>query len=147
MARPSVERLTAAFRDAVAGLTQEQIGEIVGVHQTTVSKWLTGKTQPPLEYLPAVEEHLGLQRGRLLRQAGFVDDDTDLETAIETAPAPIDPTDRQALLLLYRTFAVRHMANGSVMPSPRTPGMTRAEERLDAAAEEQRRRNAPPAAS
>lgn len=133
------ERVCRAFRLAYeqAGLTQEALAEATGVRQATISKYARGETQPPLDVLEKVDRALGRPAGHVLRLAGYVSDEVDLETAIETAPAEIDATDRQALLLLYRTFKARHMSNGVVMPSPRTPGMTRAEEELQRATAEQ----------
>lgn len=105
MARPSVERLTAALRDACddAGLKQEAIAEALGVHQTTVSKWLLGKTQPPLEHLWVIEEMCGLPRGRLLHIAGFVEPDDGVEAAIATDTV-LDEDSKAAVVKLYRTF-------------------------------------------
>lgn len=147
--RPEDTRLSDAFRVVYesAGIPQTQIADAIpGVDQPTVSKWARGERPPPLWALPLIEQVCGVRRGTILRHAGYVDDDIDLETAIETAPDVIDATDRSALLGLYRVFKARHLGNGNVMPSPRTPGMTRAEEALDRATEEQRRRDAPPAA-
>lgn len=146
MASPAAAaaQLGNALREATrsAGIMQKQIAEAVGRDQSTVSAWLSGDSWAPLWALPIIDELCRQKAGHILRLAGFVDPEIDLETAIETAPAPIDATDRQALLLLYRTFAVRHMGNGPVMPSPRTPGMTAAEEKLREATAEQARRDA-----
>lgn len=108
MARRISERpspLTEAFRVAceVAGLTQEQLAERLGVHQTTVSKWLVGKAQPPLEHLPIVDALCGERRGHILRLAGFVDDGVDVVAAINQDPA-LDEDSKAAMLLSYRTF-------------------------------------------
>ncbi len=115
MARPSVGRLTAALGDAcdAAGLKQEQIADVVGVHQTTVSKWLLGKTQPPLEHLWVIEEMCGLPRGRLLRVADFVEPDTSVEAAISQDP-DLDEDSRDSMVKLYRNF-VRLTASSSAV--------------------------------
>lgn len=142
--RPEDKRLSDAFRDVYesAGVSQVQIADALeGVDQPAVSKWARGLRPPPLWSLPVVETLCGVAKGTILRQAGFIADELDLETAIMTAPADIDPVDRQALLLLYRTFAARRMSNGPVMPLPRTPGMTAAEEQLRQASEEQARQH------
>jgi len=43
------------------GLSQLDVASRVGVRQQTVSKWLTGETQPRVKLLPAVAEVLGLE--------------------------------------------------------------------------------------
>lgn len=110
MARLSSERLsplTEAFRVAceVAGLTQEQLAERLGVHQTTVSKWLLGKAQPPLEHLPIVDALCGEPRGHILRLAGYVDDKSggDVLAAI-AQDAHVRDDAKPGLVDLYRSF-------------------------------------------
>jgi transcriptional regulator with XRE-family HTH domain len=43
------------------GLSQADVASQVGVRQQTVSKWLTGETQPRVKLLPALAETLGLE--------------------------------------------------------------------------------------
>lgn len=101
MARPEAERLTAAFRHACeqAGVTQEQLAERLGVHQTTVSTWLLGKAQPPLRHLPAIDELCGQPKGHVLRLAGYVDD-VDVKSALASDPS-LDPDGRGMVVRLY----------------------------------------------
>lgn len=56
------------------GLSQADVASRVGVRQQTVSKWLTGETQPRVKLLPALADTLGLEP-------------TDLSTALVPAPA------------------------------------------------------------
>ena len=49
----------AAVRKA-AGLTQEQLGELVGVSRQAVSKWESGETQPTTDKLPQLAMLLGV---------------------------------------------------------------------------------------
>ncbi len=55
------------------GLSQIDVANRVGVRQQTVSKWLTGETQPRVKLLPALAETLGLEP-------------TDLSTALVPPP-------------------------------------------------------------
>jgi transcriptional regulator with XRE-family HTH domain len=43
------------------GLSQADVATHVGVRQQTVSKWLTGETQPRVKLLPALADTLGLE--------------------------------------------------------------------------------------
>lgn len=138
------QAIQAARNDA--GLSQVALAEAIGIDQPRLSRYIRGIDLVPYELLPLIDKACGRRLGFVLERAGFVDREIDLETAIETVPDVIDEVDRSALLGLYRVFKARHLGNGNVMPSPRTPGMTRAEEALDRATEEQRRRDAPPAA-
>ena len=42
------------------GLTQEQLGELVGVTNKTVSRWETGTYMPPIEALEALSKEFGI---------------------------------------------------------------------------------------
>jgi hypothetical protein len=99
---PGPQRLTAAFNGALsdAGLTQEHLADKLGVHQTTVSKWIVGKAQVPLQHLPAIDELCGKPRGHILRLAGYVSDDIDLLAAIRTDPT-LDEDGRQHVVSAY----------------------------------------------
>lgn len=49
------------------GLTQEQLGERLGVSDVTVSRWETGKRRPDLATLAAIAEAIGIEFDRLAR--------------------------------------------------------------------------------
>lgn len=122
------ERVCRAFRLAYqqAGMTQEALAEATGIRQATISKYARGETHPPLDVLEKVDRALGKPAGHVLRLAGYVDDDVDLETAIQTFPAAVEPSGRQALLAVLRALAAKHLTDGPL----RTPGMVEAEEAL-----------------
>lgn len=96
--------MTAAFKLACeqAGVTQEQLAEHLGVHQTTVSGWFVGKAQPPLRHLPAIDELCGQPKGYVLRLGGYVEDDLDVEAALAVDPLFADPEDRAMVVRFYR---------------------------------------------
>jgi transcriptional regulator with XRE-family HTH domain len=58
-ARPPLAEL---LRDQMRllGLSQADVAARVGVRQQTVSKWLTGETQPRVKLLPALADTLGV---------------------------------------------------------------------------------------
>lgn len=76
MIPPARPPLAELLRDQMRllGLSQLDVAEKVGVRQQTVSKWLTGETQPRVKLLPALAETLGLEP-------------TDLSTALVPPPA------------------------------------------------------------
>ena len=48
------------------GMTQEQLGELLGVSQRTVSRWETGRNMPDIGLLPPLAETLGVTVAELL---------------------------------------------------------------------------------
>lgn len=48
------------------GLTQEQLGEMLGVTNKTISRWETGKYMPDIDKLQALSEILGVSINELL---------------------------------------------------------------------------------
>lgn len=78
MASPARPPLAELLRDQMRllGLSQVDVATRVGVRQQTVSKWLTGETQPRVKLLPSLAETLGLEP-------------TDLSTAL-VPPTPTD---------------------------------------------------------
>lgn len=73
------------------GLSQKVVAARVGVSQQTVSKWLTGETQPRVKLLPALADALSL-------------DPTELSAALMamTEPAPTDAASELRLAALDR---------------------------------------------
>jgi transcriptional regulator with XRE-family HTH domain len=66
-----VMKISAALRSAAreAGLTDVDIAAKIGVHQTTVTKWLSGKGEPRGKHLialvdafPGFGERIGLKK-------------------------------------------------------------------------------------
>lgn len=59
------EKIAAARK--ASGLSQEQLGELLGVSRQAVSKWETNQTKPELDYLVRFAEHFNLSIDSLLR--------------------------------------------------------------------------------
>src|SRR5215831_5322208 len=72
------------------GLTQKELGEQLGVTETTVSRWLRRRAAMPLSTLARVGELLGETPGRLLDGARG-DDDAALRAAARSLFAPPGP--------------------------------------------------------
>lgn len=59
------------FQDAikelmdVKGLSQEKLAHILGVNQTTVSKWLLGRIKPGYDHILAFYEKFGIEPNEL----------------------------------------------------------------------------------
>lgn len=102
------DRLAAAFRNTYEGasLSQVAVAAALGVEQTTVSKWAKGLNRPPLEALEVVERLASVRKGTILRRAGFVDDVTDVRSAIAADPLLSDKS-KSALSLLYDVLSVQ----------------------------------------
>ena len=60
--RPELWALVMPLRDAMSArrLVQKQLAREAGVDRSTVSRWLSGRTLPPLESLLLMAAHLGL---------------------------------------------------------------------------------------
>lgn len=48
-------------RRMAAGLTQEQAAELLGVSQSTVCQWETGRTNPRINMFPTIAQLYGCQ--------------------------------------------------------------------------------------
>lgn len=83
------------------GLSQADVASQVGVRQQTVSKWLTGETQPRVKLLPALAETLGLEP-------------TDLSTAL--VPPVGDRPDDETSELRITAFSrrIRELSPGQM---------------------------------
>lgn len=103
MAEPVGGRLSEALRATyrAAGITQEDMAAALGVDQPTVSKWVRGMRRPPLDALPVIERLCDVQKGTILRAAGYVDDDPgDVRLALR-ADKRLDDTTRRIMLRIY----------------------------------------------
>lgn len=102
--RTDERQLSDAFREAyeAAGVSQVQIAEECEVDQPTVSKWARGVLQPPLWALPIIDELCGRPKGHVLRLAGYVEDDFDVEAALAVDPSFADPDDRAMVVRFYK---------------------------------------------
>lgn len=81
--------LGGALRSArlMAHLTQASVAHSTGLDQTQISKWERGEQTPNLDQIAKLETALGLSRGALLANAGFVE-----TKARPTTFAEIEPT-------------------------------------------------------
>lgn len=127
---PHRGRLSVAFRRAYegAGLSQQALGEILGIDQSLISKYARGAVEPPLELLPSVDQACGQPLGYVLRLAGFVSDEVGLETAIDADP-DLDAADKGAMHLMLKTLRGRTSGGRSDPDSRPTAGELR--QRLD----------------
>ena len=84
--RAAVEELEPAYQVArlriMRGLTQKQLAELVGTHQSSIARLESGNTQPRLSFLRRVVEALG---GRL--EVRIVSQEEALMTEQPSSPA------------------------------------------------------------
>jgi transcriptional regulator with XRE-family HTH domain len=84
------------------GWTPETLAEALGVRSdTTVRRWLDGRTGLTFDRLVAIEHTLGLPRGYLLRHAGLVDDPRTARDWLEADPRLVDPVQRRLVVEVY----------------------------------------------
>jgi transcriptional regulator with XRE-family HTH domain len=69
--------VAAVLEEALArpGWSQARLARELGLRPQTINKWASGENTPPIERWPAIEEALGIERGTILRRAGYVGDD------------------------------------------------------------------------
>jgi transcriptional regulator with XRE-family HTH domain len=114
MQEPAYEAFGAAIASVMdlAGVTTVALAERLRERgwrpdQSLVSKWRHGHQRPhDIDMLPDIEEICGVQRGTILRLAGYVTDETDLQAAILTAPDLVD-AGRELLALTYEVLRKR----------------------------------------
>jgi transcriptional regulator with XRE-family HTH domain len=107
MAHPPDPALTCAVGEAIKvlrddGWSTRGIAEKFDVADPTVIRWENGKRAPELRQLPLLDEMCGQPRGYVLRVAGYVVDDIDIEAALGSDPAIPDPDDRAMIVRFYR---------------------------------------------
>lgn len=104
----------AAARRA-AGLTQEQLVDLIKFQQPTISGWEKGLTEPDPDVVFELERCLGQKPGALSKFLGYVPVTAvkvagGFEDAVAGDPH-LDPDDREFLLNAYR-MAVKDRARG-----------------------------------
>jgi transcriptional regulator with XRE-family HTH domain len=105
---PRARDLAAAIRQTYeqAGMTQVRLAATIGASQAMVSRWARGEVAPDLDTIAAVEAACGAPRGHILRLAGYVDEVTDVVSAVLVDPA-LSPIQRDMLLDVYRGLLKR----------------------------------------
>lgn len=100
--------LAAAIRQTYeqAGVTQVQLAAAVGASQAMVSRWARGEVVPDLDTIVAIEVACGTPRGHILRLAGYVEEVTDVPSAVLADPK-LSPVQRDMLLDVYRGLLKR----------------------------------------
>lgn len=71
-------------------LNQPELASQLGVSQSTVSLWLSGKTQPGLDKLITLADIFHYDRAALLRQLGFIDSPFALTPELESKMKQLD---------------------------------------------------------
>lgn len=102
--RPSqrTRDLAAAIRNVYRGrLTQMELADRLGVAQNTVSRWSTGEVEPSLDQIAAIEKACGVERGFILRAAGYVDESHSPDALI-ARDARLEPSKRELLVAAYK---------------------------------------------
>ena len=93
------ERITELRR--AAGLSQEQLAELLEVSRQAISKWETGQTQPEADRLPRICAVLGITSDELL---GMIERVPVQESAAEESVGDVDALVRASL---YRRVFTR----------------------------------------
>lgn len=71
--------VAAVLEEALArpGWSQARLARELGLRPQTINKWVSGENTPPIERWAPIEAALGIERGTIMRRAGYlVDDDT-----------------------------------------------------------------------
>ena len=110
--------MTVRLRDAIASKLGpgrvEWLARELGVEGTTVLRWINGPTAISLDHVVAIEDALALDRGDLLRAAGYVaTGDVTLKQMISYEPR-FNVEQRVALLRIVDDFFT---ANATAEPS------------------------------
>lgn len=90
----------AIKRARVGAHTQESLALEIGSDQATISRWETGKQDPTVDEIVAVEDACHKPRGWILVSAGLVADGPSVELSIAADPQ-LDENQRQFLLNAY----------------------------------------------
>ena len=94
------------------GLTQDQLGEKVGVTNKTVSRWENGNYMPPVECLSILSELYGVSineivSGERLGEKDFPDAAEDnLKSALELSEQSYQKTEKRLILSMAASFVL-----------------------------------------
>jgi transcriptional regulator with XRE-family HTH domain len=92
--------LGAAVRSLRGEMTQQQVGELLGLPQTTISRWEKGMVDLTGVQIRELELALNVEHGGLLQAAGWITDAmhvTDVRQAIKMC-SELDPDIREDVL-------------------------------------------------
>jgi transcriptional regulator with XRE-family HTH domain len=57
------------------GWSQARLARELGLRPQTVNKWVSGENTPPIDRWAAIEAALGIERGTMMRRAGYIVDE------------------------------------------------------------------------
>jgi transcriptional regulator with XRE-family HTH domain len=123
--RDEVLAIAEALRTARddAGLTQQELGDRVGLGQPAIQKWESGRRKiTDLNRLAELEAAMGHSRGYVLRLAGYVEDAQTARQAIEHDPL-LTPDHRRIVLNTYDGAAEESAADRSSRSTKRRPAV------------------------
>lgn len=101
-----------------AGLSQEALGEKLGVVSQTVSKWERGESAPDAAALPALADALGLSLDALF---GREPTERTLEEDFLRLIGPMTPEERSELVLRLQRRSLEQSVNAAGIRSPNLP--------------------------
>lgn len=101
-----------------AGLSQTDLAGVVGVHQTQISQYVLGRSEPSLATLAAIDEACDRPRGHIARLAGYVSPCRETEDVIRGDPH-LNAMGVDSVLAVYEVFRRRSIpeANDSHIPA------------------------------
>lgn len=100
-----------------AGLTQEQLAELVPVAAQTVKDWERGRKHPMLEKLPRLAEVLGVDPGRFFPESCASDRVQEGDPTADTVEERLERIERQILRVLAEVRSLGTL-RASADPAP-----------------------------
>ena len=107
---PRMKRFADRLREArvAAGLTQEQLGFVIGVTKSSVSAWENGRETPSFRLLPELRHHLERSLDELVCGLTPLDSSRISKSDLQYSPMSLLPAARnekeRALLMRYRNL-------------------------------------------
>jgi transcriptional regulator with XRE-family HTH domain len=107
MRMPFADRLAALRR--TKGLTQQQLAERVGLHQSQIHRYESGSSEPSMDALRRLALALGVTTDELVFEEGERDVPDELRLQFE-AISRFDPEDRKAAKAFLDVLILKHEA-------------------------------------
>lgn len=105
------------------GMTQKQVEAATGILQVTLSRWENG-AQPSLDDLARLEDGLGIARGAILREAGYISvEPPTVGEVIDSDPTIREPF-RRLVWSVYREAQTLSKELGRSVGAPSEKGQT-----------------------